>query len=93
MKERTCPHGNLHDQKDDVRKDSVTAQLHFIRLLLALAAILKMRLGIVDIIGADMRSGPIKRKIYERPRRECILNRVLIFNLLRLPYGTPEAGR
>lgn len=38
--------------KDDVRKDSATAQFDIIRLLLAIVTFLPMRLGDVDVSGA-----------------------------------------
>lgn len=93
MKARICPHGNRDDLKDDIRKDSATAQFHVIRLLLSIAATLGMRLGVVDISGAYMQSGPIKRQLYVRPPREWVTQRGMIWKLLKLPYGVTEAGR
>lgn len=93
MKARICPHGNRDDQKDQIRKDSATAQFDVIRLLLAIVTLLPMRLGVLDISGAYMQSGPIKRDLYVRPPREWGCRRGFIWKLLKLPYGISEAGR
>lgn len=53
--------------KDDVREDSATAQFDIICLLLAINTFLPMRLGDVEVSGAYMQSGLIKRDIYVRP--------------------------
>lgn len=94
MKARICPHGNKDTMKDDIRKDSATAQYDAIRLLLSLTTFLSFRLGAADISGAYMQSGPIKRDIYVRPPREWApKSRGSIWKLLKLPYGVSEAGR
>lgn len=93
LKARICPHGNRDHLKDDVRKDSATAQFHVIRLLLAIATTLHFLLGVIDISGAYMQSGPIKREIYVRPPRKWRTTRGHIWKLLKLPYGITEAGR
>lgn len=80
--------------KDDVRKDSVTAQFDVIRLMLTLVTFMSLRLGLVDISGAYMQSGPIRRQIYVRsPRAWEHTARGMIWELLKLPYGIMEAGR
>lgn len=70
MKERVCHYGNKDDIKSDVRKDSATAQFDIIWLLLAIASTLPMRLGVVDMSGAYMKSGPINRDVYVSPPRK-----------------------
>lgn len=93
MKARICPHGNRDDRKNDIRKDSATAQFDVIRFMLALVTFLPMQLGAVDISGAYMQSGPIRRDLYVRPPREWGTRRGFIWKLLKMPYGVSEAGR
>lgn len=94
LKARICPHGNRDAMKDGIRKDSATAQFDVIRLMLSLATILSFNLGVVDVSGAYMQSGPIKRNIYVRPPREWDgTPRGKVWYLLKLPYGIVEAGR
>lgn len=93
MKARICPHGNHDDQKNDIRKDSATAQFDIIRFMLALVTFLPMELGAVDISGAYMQSGPIRRDLYVRPPREWGHRRGFVWKLLKMPYGVSEAGR
>lgn len=70
LKARICPRGNRDELKDEVRKDSATAQFNVIRLILEIATYLQMRIGILDISGPYMQIGPIKREIFVRPPRE-----------------------
>lgn len=97
LKARIVPHGNRDVEKDSIRKDSATAQLGVIRLLLSIVTFLGFRLGFADIKGAYLQSGPIQRDIYVRPPKEWqgargMLWRVL-WRLTKLPYGIVEAGR
>lgn len=93
LKARIVPHGNRDDEKDDVRKDSSAAQFFAIRLVLYISTLLGFRLGMADIKGAYLQSGPIKRTIYVRPPREWRGARGMLWMLLKLPYGIVEAGR
>lgn len=93
LKARLCPHGNRDKMKHEVRKDSATAQFDVIRMICSIASILMMKLGCIDIKGAYMQSGPIKRDIYIRPPRECNAPRGILWKLTKLPYGITEAGR
>lgn len=52
LKAGLCPHSNREKFKYDVRKDSSTAQVDVIRLLLSVTVALKFRLGCADIKGA-----------------------------------------
>ena len=52
LKARIVPHENRDSEKDDVRKDSATAQLGIIRLLLSLTTFLGFTLATADIAGA-----------------------------------------
>lgn len=63
MKARLCPNGNRDKLKKTVRKDSATAQFDVIRLILSLATIFTFRIGCIDIKGAYLQSGPIRRSI------------------------------
>lgn len=70
MKARIFPHENKGKLKYEERKDSATAQVDATRLLPAMLTFLPMRLGVVNISGAYMQSGPINRDIFVRPPRE-----------------------
>lgn len=93
LKARICPHGNRDIEKDDVRKDSATAQFDTIRMALSMSTRMSAVLGHVDIKGAYLQSGPIKRTIYVRPPRELAVRRGTLWKLTKLPYGITEAGR
>lgn len=93
LKARIVPNGNRDSEKDDVRKDSSTAQFDVIRLLLAVTTFLGMRLAMADVKGAYLQSGPIRREIYVRPPREWKGQRGTLWRLTKLPYGIVEAGR
>ena len=64
-----------------------------IRLMLCLSAMFGFRLGHLDVKGAYMQSGPIKRDIYVRPPKELNPKPGELWHLLKLPYGIIEAGR
>lgn len=93
MKPRLCSHGNRDKDKDGIRKDSSTAQFDIIRLIASITASLNLSLASIDIKGAYLQSGPIKRDIYIRPPRECFTKRGTLWKLTKLPYGIVEAGR
>lgn len=96
-KARIVPHGNRDLEKDNIRKDSATAQLCIVRLLLALTAILGFKLGFADMKGAYLQNGPIQRDIFVRSPNEWQGGRGMLWNVLwrltKLPYGIVEAGR
>ena len=92
FKARLVLHGNEDASKDDIRKDSATAHLSTIRLILSLAVIYRFKLAKIDIKAAYFQSGPIRRRIFVRPPRDLLLHRSA-WRLLRLPYGIAEAGR
>jgi len=52
LKARIVPHGNHDKEKDEIRKDSSTAQFHVISLILSVVTVLGLRLAIGDIKGA-----------------------------------------
>lgn len=93
LKARLCPHGIRDKMKDNIRKDSATAQFDVIRLICRIASVLRLRLGCIDVKGAYLQSGPITRDIYVRPPRECGSPRGVLWKLTKLPYGITEAGR
>lgn len=93
MKARLCPNGNRDRMKTTVRKDSATAQFDEIRLLLSLASIFMFRLGCIDIKGAYLQSGPVKRCIYVRPPQDLGIPRYILWKLWKHPYGITETGR
>lgn len=69
-KVRIVPHGNKDLEKDNIGKDSSTAQFDVFRMQLAATTFISMRLAMADIKGVYLQSGPIRRKIYVRPPRE-----------------------
>ncbi len=93
LKARIVPHGNRDKEKNDIRKDSSTAQFDCIRLVLSIAAIFNFRLALADLKGSYLQSGPIKRDIFVRPPKEWNGDRGLLWKLTLLPYGIAEAGR
>lgn len=93
LKARIVPHGNRDTEKDNIRKDSSTAQFDVIRMLLAVCSFVGLRLAMADIKGAYLQSGPIKREVFVRPPREWLGTRGRLWKLKKLPYGIVEAGR
>ena len=93
LKSKIVPHGNRDSEKDKIRKDSSTAQFDVIRILIAVARFIGMRLAMADIKGAYLHSGPIQREIYVRPPREWRGERGKLWKLKKLRYGIIKAGR
>ena len=93
MKARFVLHGNRDREKNDIRKDSASADMTIFRLVLSLGVILNFTFGVADIKGAYMQSGPAKREIYVRPPKDWTTTRHTLWKLLKLPYGIVEAGR
>ena len=85
LKTRIVPHGNRDEGRFGVRRDSSSAELSVIRLLLALATILGFSIWTTDVKGAYMQSGLIDRLIYVRPPRGWKGPRGVLWRLLRLP--------
>lgn len=83
-----------------VRRDSSSADLIVVLLVLPLGIILGLSFGTADVKGAYMQSGPIKRDVFVGPPKsyqscdaQCkgkILR--ITWRLLKLPYGIVEAG-
>lgn len=92
LKARLCPHVNRGIMKDEVIKDSATAQLDTIRLTLSMSDTMGIRIGCVDVKEAYLQSGSIKRLIYVRPPKE-LAKRGILWRLNKMPYGITEAGR
>lgn len=97
LKARIVPHGNEEDDKDSVRKDSSNAQLSIVRLPLSLFTFLFFSIKTVDIKGAYLQSGPIKRDTYMRPSSgwssKTEYRKGTLWKLTKLPYGIVDAGR
>lgn len=62
-------------------------------MVCSIATILCFRLGCLDIKGAYLQSGPIRREIFVRPPHECAKKRGIIWKLVKHPYGITEEGR
>ena len=93
LKCRLVPHGNRDAEKDSVRTDSATAQFPVIRILLSLATILRLKISAIDIRGAYLQAGELKRDIYMKPPRgwESFVGE--IWKLIKPAYGLVESGR
>lgn len=92
MKARNVLHGNRDKDRYTVRRDSSSADLAVVRLVISLGVMLGFSFGTADVKGAYMQSGPAKRDIFVRPPKE-FKQRGKMWRLLRLPYGIVEAGR
>lgn len=85
--------GNCKNAKDGIRKGSANARFPVIRLMLSLSALMGLRVGTIEISAVYLQPGPVKRDIFVLPPKENRDKRVTIRKLLKLPYGTSEAGR
>ena len=61
-----------------------------VRLLLSLVTFLGFKISTADIKGAFLQSGPITRQIYVRSPRDWQGQRVELWKLNKLPYGTAD---
>lgn len=93
LKARLVVHGNRDDEKDDVRKDAIAADMTTTRLVLALGMIMNFTFGVADIKGAYMQSGPAHREIFIIPPAAYKKRRRVYWKLLALAYGVCDAGR
>lgn len=93
LKARIVPHGNRDVEKDNIGKDSSTAQFDVVRIMLAVCNFIGLSLTIAEVKGAYLQSGPIQREIFVRPPREWIRKRGCLWKLKKLPYGIIKAGR
>lgn len=67
LKARSCPYGHRDSEKKNNRSECSNTLFVIIRLLLSIKAICGFCLSIIDIMRANLQSGPIKRAIYVRP--------------------------
>lgn len=80
--------------KGYIRNDAATAQFNVIRLLLMLVTMVPMELGLIDIKGAYLQFGPIRRRLSVRPSKDWGPTvKGALWKLVKLPYGITEAGR
>lgn len=93
LKARLVVHGNRDEEKDEVRKDAIAADMMMTRLVLALGMIMNFSFGVADIKGAFMQSGPAHRDIYIIPPAAYKSRRKVYWKLLALAYGVCDAGR
>lgn len=80
-------------ERNDVRADCAAADMSLVTLILCLGTCLGSTFGCADIKAALMQSGPITRKVYVRPPRDCQHEKGEIWKLLKIPYGMCDAGR
>ena len=93
LKCRLVPHGNRDAEKESLRTDSSTAQFPVIRLVLSLATILRFAVSTIDITGAYLQAGEIKREIYMRPPRGWTASPGELWKLEKPAYGLVDSGR
>lgn len=93
LKARLVLHGNRDKDRFKVRRDSASAELFIVRLLLSIASMLGFTIATADVKGAYMQSGEINRDIFVRTFEPVSSPRGMLWKLLRLPYGIVEAGR
>lgn len=67
MKGRNFLHGIRYRDRFCVRRDSSSAYLALIRLVVSIGIILGYSFGTADVEGAYIQSGPAKRDIFVRP--------------------------
>lgn len=89
LKARLVLHGNRDKNRFTVRRDSASADLNTVRMIISLAQTLHFDMATADVQGAYMQSGPIKRNIFVRPPKQLPTTRC-IWKLTRLPYGIVE---
>jgi hypothetical protein len=87
-----CASWKRRQSKDEVRKDTQAASFNAIRILLTLAALPKFHIASLDIKGAYLQSGPCKRYVFVRTPNEWPGARGIVWKLLKLPHGLPDAG-
>lgn len=94
LKATILPYGNRNLMKDDVTKDSTTAHVHVIILMLAVIFMIPLRMGLIDISRAYLQSGPICWTIFVRPPKELLdVPRRCIWQLTKFLYAITEAGQ
>lgn len=87
------PHGNIDDEKDQIRKDAVRAQFPVIRFLLCRAALHKRYLVSVEIKSAFLRVLGFFREVYVKPTRRWTSSSEIYLKLLKPAYGLVDAPR
>lgn len=92
LKCRLVPHGNRDKDKDEVRKDSSTAQFLIIRIVLSILAMFNFCFATIDIESAYLQGGPIQREIYMRPPKGWV-SPYVVWKLKKYAYGISESGR
>lgn len=92
LKCRFVPHGNWDKEKDDIRKDSATAQFPFIRALLSAAVILRLRIATINISCAYLQV-PLNRDVYVRLPKGWTRSPFIVWKLLVPAYCLVDSGR
>lgn len=68
LKARCSQHGDIDEEKDQIRKDSENVQVIILRLLLSPSTFPDFKIWTLDL--KLLQSGPLKRYIYVRTKRE-----------------------
>ena len=93
LKCRLLPHGNKNKYKDEVRKESASAQFPIIRLVLSIAAFLGFTLASIDIKGAYLQGGSLGPDIFIYPPARWGSAGRIVWMLIKPAYGIVESGR
>lgn len=100
LKSRDILHGNRDRYRFGVRRDSASADLSVVRLLLSLGVNLGFDFGTAEVKGTNLQSGPRNSDIYVQPPKEYVKNelansrsRRVLWKLSKLSYGIVESGR
>lgn len=93
LKARIVPHGNREAFKDEVRKESASADLFKTELVTPIGVSMGFKFAVADIKGVYRQSVPIKREIYVSPSTRLRKERTEYWQLTKLTYGIKEAGR
>lgn len=93
LKVRKILQGQRNRDRFSVRRNSASAELSAVRLVLDLAQILNFRILTADVTGAYMQSGLIHRELYVTHPKQLGLNQDSFQKLQKKPYVIVKAGR
>lgn len=85
--------GHRHKDRFSVRRDSLSADLSTVQMVLSIAMVLKMEITTADVRGAYMQLGPTQRAIYSQLPKYICSGQNMIWKLQKLSYGVVKAGR
>lgn len=84
LKARLVLHGHRDRDRYSALRDSASADLLIIHLILSLATLLDFNLVTEDVKGAYMQSDPIRRDLFFRPPKNVFTRHWIVWKSLRL---------